>query len=217
VRTLPLKIDLHVHTCYSEDSATTLEEVVTYAKRRGLDGIAVTDHGTVAGALELLKNDDLLVIPGIEIETSCGHILGLSVTQTIPHGLGASETIERIHESGGLAVVVHPFTAFKSGWKSKVVSSLKVDAIEVKNSSNFPFLLTTYLSGRLAARLNLPQTAGSDAHIPQAIGTAYTLIEAYSDATPEEIVQAIKRGAVTPCGGAMSWALRYKNLFRKKR
>jgi len=215
VRTTPLKIDLHVHTCYSGDAATTLEEVVKYAKRRGLDGIAVTDHGTVAGALELLKSDDLLVIPGIEIETSCGHILGLNVTQTITPKLSASETIERIHESGGLAVVAHPFTAFKSGWKSRVLSSLKLDAIEVKNSSNFPFLLTTYLNKRLAGRLNLPQTAGSDAHIPQAIGTAYTLIEA--DSELEEIVQAIKRGAVTPCGGALSWALRFKNLFRKRR
>jgi len=217
VRNMPLKIDLHVHTCYSGDTATTLEEVVTYAKRRGLDGIAVTDHDTVAGALELLKNYDLLVIPGIEIETSCGHIIGLNVAQTIPQGLGAAETIERIHESGGLAVVAHPFAAFKSGWKSRVLSSLKVDAIEVKNSSNFPFLLTTYLSGRLAARLNLPQTAGSDAHIPQAIGTAYTLIEADSDAELEEIIQAIKGGAVTPCGGAMPWALRFKNLFRKRK
>ncbi len=215
MRTLPLKIDLHVHTCYSGDTVTTLEEVVTYAKGKDLDGIAVTDHGTVAGALRLLKNDDLLVIPGIEIETSCGHLLGLNVTQSIPQGLSASETMERIHESGGLAVVAHPFTAFKSGWNSKVLSSLKVDAIEVKNSSNFPFLLTTYLNERLAARLNLPQTAGSDAHIPQAIGTAYTLIEA--DSELEEIVQAIKRGAVTPCGGALSWTLRFKNLFRKKR
>ncbi len=215
MRTLPLKIDLHVHTCYSRDSATTLEEVVTYAKGRGLDGIAVTDHGTVAGALELLKNDNLLVIPGIEIETPCGHILGLNITQNIPQGLSASETIGRIHESGGLAVIAHPFAAFKSGWNSKVLSSLKVDAIEVRNSSNFPFLLTTYLNGRLAARLNLPQTAGSDAHIPQAIGTAYTLIEA--DSELEEILQAIKRGAVTPCGRALSWTLRFKNLFRKRR
>jgi len=215
VKTLPLKIDLHVHTCYSEDAATTLEEVVTHAKRRGLDGIAVTDHGTVAGALELLKSGDLLVIPGIEIETPCGHILGLNVTQAIPQGLSAAEAIERIHESGGLAVVAHPFTAFKSRWKSKVLSSLKVDAIEVKNSSNFPFVLSTYLNERLAARLNLPQTAGSDAHIPQAIGTAYTLIEA--DSALEEIVQAIKRGAVTPYGEAMSWALRFKNLFGKRR
>lgn len=215
MRTLPLKIDLHVHTCYSEDAATTLKEVVTYAKRGGLDGIAVTDHGTVAGALELLKNDSLLIVPGIEIKTLRGHILGLNVTQTIPQGLSASETIERIHESGGLAVVAHPFTPFKSRWKSRVLSSLKVDAIEVKNSSNFPFALTTYLNKRLAARLNLPQTAGSDAHIPQAIGTAYTLIEADSDL--EEILQAIKGGAVTPCGGALSWTLRFKNLFRKRR
>ena len=215
MRTLPLKIDLHVHTCYSGDTATTLEEVVTYAKGRGLDGIAITDHGTVAGALELLKNTDLLVIPGIEVETLCGHILGLNVTQPIPQGLSASETVERIHGSGGITIIAHPFAAFKSRWKLRVLSSLKVDAIEVKNSSNFPFLLTTYLNERLAGRLNLPQTAGSDAHIPQAIGTAYTLIEA--DSELEEIVQAIKRGAVTPCGGALSWALRFKNLFRKKR
>jgi len=83
---LYLKIDLHVHTCYSGDCATTLEEVVSQSKRKGLNGVAITDHNTVEGAPKLIqrKNADLMIIPGIEVSTTRGHILGINVTMPIP-------------------------------------------------------------------------------------------------------------------------------------
>ena len=95
-----LKIDLHVHTCYSRDSSITLKEVVAYSKKRGLDGVAITDHNTIKGALKL-KTREILVVPGIEISTLNGHLLGLNVTTQIPAKLDIEETIHRIHEAGG--------------------------------------------------------------------------------------------------------------------
>ncbi|MFQ5759003.1 MAG: PHP domain-containing protein [Candidatus Bathyarchaeia archaeon] len=210
-----LKIDLHVHTCYSSDGITTPREVAAYSKRRGLDGVAITDHDTVDGALRLLRKTDLIIIPGVEITTSGGHILAFNITKSIPSNLRPSETIQRIHEAGGIAAVAHPVTLIR-GWRS-TDTILNFDAVEVINSSTFPFSLSTHLSRKLAVRLNLPQIAGSDAHYGPEIGFAYTLIDA--DPEVDEIVQAIKGGVAIPFGRAIPWRLRLKRAslnFKKE-
>ena len=204
MKSLGLKIDLHVHTCYSHDAVTTLKEVVTYSKKRGLDGVAITDHDTLTGALKL-QNSDLIVIPGIEITTLRGHLLALNVTTLIPAKLDINETIQRIHEAGGIAVAPHPTVFYKSAPSQQTAS---YDAIEVINSTAIPFHLFTYLNQKLATRLNLPQTAGSDSHYAPEIGAAYTVIEADPDV--DEIVQAIKKGATIPMGKSIPWRIRLK-------
>jgi len=209
VRDLRLKIDLHVHTRYSYDSTTTLDEIVAYSKKRGLDGVAITDHDVVEGALELVqKVKELVVIPGVEVTTSHGHVLALNITKPIPAELSPFETIQIIHEAGGIAVAAHP-TVFYKGLRGHVDSNF--DAVEVVNASSFPFFLSTYLSRKLAVRLDLPQTAGSDAHYASEIGFAYTIV----DAEPEvdEIVHAIKTGATVPYGKAIPWKLRLKRGY----
>ena len=214
MKSLVLKIDLHVHTCYS-DGITTPREVIVYSKRRGLDGVAITDHDTVDGALRLLGKTDLIIIPGIEITTSGGHILALNVKKPIPSNLRSFETIQRIHEAGGIAAATHPI-ALNKGLR-KTDTNLNFDAIEVINSANFPFSLLTHLNQKLAVRLNLSQIAGSDAHYGPEIGFAYTIIDA--DPEVDEIVQAIKKGVAIPFGRAIPWRLRLKrtslNLKRK--
>jgi predicted metal-dependent phosphoesterase TrpH len=191
---LELKLDLHVHTCYSHDAITTLKQVVAFAKKRGLDGVAITDHNTVKGALKL-KTRDIIVVPGIEVSTLNGHLLGLNVTTPIPAKLGIEETIRLIHEAGGIAVAPHPTTFYKSP-PSRRVSSY--DAVEVMNASSVPFPIFTYFSKRFAAGLGLPQTGGSDSHYAPEIGAAYTIVDADPDV--DEIVGAIKKGATVPRG-----------------
>lgn len=204
-------MDLHVHTCYSYDATTTLREVVAYAKKRGLDGVAITDHDTVQGALKLVHKNSPLILSGVEVTTQRGHVLALNVTTPIPPRLSPFETIQRIHEVGGIAVAAHPTAVFKGGlrrqMRQQIVSSF--DALEVINSTAFPFFLSTHLGRKLAVRLNLPQTAGSDAHHASGIGLAYTLIEA--DLDVDEIVQAIKRGATVPVGKPIPWKIRLQN------
>jgi predicted metal-dependent phosphoesterase TrpH len=199
---LGLKIDLHVHTCYSGDSSITLKQVVAYAKKRGLDGVAITDHNTVKGALKL-KTRDILVVPGIEVSTLNGHLLGLNVTTPIPAKLGIEETIHLIHEAGGIAVAPHP-TAFYKSPPSRRVSSY--DAVEVMNASSVPFSILTHFSKKFAESLDLPQTGGSDSHYAPEIGSAYTVVEA--DAAVDEIVSAIKNGNVFPRGRCIPWKTR---------
>ena len=204
-------MDLHVHTCYSYDAITTLKEVIAYSRKRGLHGIAVTDHDTLAGALQLIKTKGLVVIPGVEISTLRGHILALNVTTPIPSKLSPSETIQRIHEAGGIAIAPHPTTVYKAGLGFQTVSALNFDAIEVINSAAFPFFLSTYLNRRLATRLNLPQTAGSDAHSAWEIGLAYTVMDAEPDV--DAVVQAIKAGRAAPFGEALSLTMRFQRLL----
>jgi len=206
VKKSPLKIDLHVHTCYSEDATITPKEVVYFAKKSGLDGVAVTDHNTLKGALKLAKNRQLLIIPGIEVETRRGHVLALGIKTSIPSELNMAEAIQRIHDAGGIAVLAHPAVVFKTGLGQMINPSVNLDAVEVINSASFPFVLSTYLSCKLASRLSLPQTAGSDAHHASEIGTAYTLVKA--DSNVDDVMEAIRKGTITPCGKPITWTKR---------
>lgn len=202
-----LKIDLHVHTYYSIDAGTTPKEVVAYSKKRGLDGVAITDHDNIKGALKLTNQGELIVIPGIEITTLKGHVLALNVHEEILPKMTLSETIRIIHELGGIAVAAHPEILYK-GIGQQITSSLGFDAVEVINSSAFPFFFSTYQSRKVALRAGLPQVAGSDAHYPSEIGLAYTSVDA--DPEVDEIVHAIRRGATIPCGKPLPWKLRLK-------
>ena len=110
---MQVKADLHVHTTYSRDSVITPKELVFYAKKRGLTAVAVTDHDQIEGALKIAKETDFLIIPGTEVSSLNGHIVGLNLSERIPKGLSADETVDQIHKAGGIAVACHPFALFK--------------------------------------------------------------------------------------------------------
>ncbi len=70
-----MRIDFHVHSKYSHDSSAKISEILRYAKRRGLDAIAITDHDTLDGnreARRLRKPDDVQIIPAIELTLPAG-------------------------------------------------------------------------------------------------------------------------------------------------
>lgn len=164
-----IKIDTHVHTEYSPDSETSIEEAIEAAKKAGLDGMAITDHNSVDGAkeaLEEVEEDDFLIIPGIEVSSKDGHILGLGLEETVPSGLSAKETVSRIREMDGIAISAHPFSL-----NTKPFSPLKsdFDAIEVFNPKRY---IGTRIASKHAQINGLSRTGGSDAHFPEEIGLA---------------------------------------------
>ncbi len=106
-----LKLDLHVHSQYSEDASGSPKEIMDFLKKKGLNGMAITDHNSIKGSLEALKlkPKDFVIIPGMEISTADGHILALNVKKEIQRELSVEETVEKILDQGGVPVVPHLF------------------------------------------------------------------------------------------------------------
>jgi predicted metal-dependent phosphoesterase TrpH len=207
---VPLKIDLHVHTVCSKDSFITGEDLVYYAKKRGLDGVAITDHDSVGGFQGFRGEVDLLLIPGIEVSSGEGHVLGYGLDVVVEKGRSFVETIDLIHEAGGLAVVAHPTAFFKGISEKRLVGGF--DAVEVVNASAVPFRYSVRKNRRLAVRLGLPQVGGSDAHNGPEIGVAYTLVDA--ERKVDGVLEAIRRGHVEPGGRGIPWGLRLRREFK---
>jgi predicted metal-dependent phosphoesterase TrpH len=193
---MQVKADLHVHTIYSHDSLITPKDLVFYAKKRGLTAVAITDHDTIEGALKIAKETDFLIIPGIEVSSRNGHIVGINLQEPVEKGLSADETVDKIHEGGGIAVACHPFALFKGSLGKH--TNAKFDAIETINASAFLFNRCTKKAQEIADRFGIPRVAGTDAHYGPAIGYAYTLI----DAEPQvgAISKAITKGLCQPFG-----------------
>jgi predicted metal-dependent phosphoesterase TrpH len=204
-----LKIDMHVHTKYSNDAFITPNELDIYAKKQGLDGVAITDHDTTRGLHVFQRIKNLLIIPGLEVTTKQGHVLALNVDRSIKAGLSFAETIDRIHDNGGLTVIAHP-TAFLKGISAKELNQ-DFDAMEVINASAVPFSYSVRKNRKLAEELDLPQTGGSDAHCAPEIGMAYTSIDADMDVC--EVIEKLRKGASTPFGRSIPWGMRLRREF----
>ena len=189
-----------MHTTAS-DGWPTPRELVDHARRAGLNVIAVTDHDTIEGALRAADHaagwSKLEVIVGEEVSSRDGHIVGLFLEKRVRPGMSAAGTVHAIHEQGGLAVAVHPFwrpqrrarggPVHGVGW---LAAELDFDAIEVENATP-----GFYFFNQLARRLNLglaaAEVGGSDAHILDAVGRAFT---EFSGKTPQALREAIESG-----------------------
>jgi predicted metal-dependent phosphoesterase TrpH len=209
---MQIKADLHVHTTYSSDSLITPKDLVYYSKKQGLDAVAVTDHNKLEGAFKIAKETDFLVIPGMEVSSSEGHIVALNVSELIPRGLSAAESVERIHKAGGVAIACHPYVLFKGCLKGNVCEAF--DAIEIINARAFPFKRSVKKATQTAERLHLSQVAGTDAHYGPQIGYSYTLIET-SEPTIDSIMEAIVQGCCQPRGRSVPMILNIMQEFQR--
>jgi predicted metal-dependent phosphoesterase TrpH len=200
---MQIKADLHVHTTHSKDSLITPKELVFWAKKKGLNAVAITDHNYLDGAYKIAKETDFLIIPGMEVSSSDGHIVALNVPELIPKGYSAAETVDKIHEAGGVAIACHPYVYGKGCLKDKVCQTF--DAVEVLNARAFPFKRSVKKAEETAKKLGLPRVAGTDAHYGPQIGYSYTVIEA--EPNVEAIAKAIVEGRCQPMGGAVPLSL----------
>jgi predicted metal-dependent phosphoesterase TrpH len=196
-----MKFDLHVHSEYSKDSKSSHDDILKAARKKGLDGFAICDHDTVEGGLACEKRAlelgfDLTVIPGVEVTCSKGHILVLGINQNIEPFLSPEETIEIARRLGGTVIIPHPFKRSSHGIGS--FEGLDIDAVEVFNSRCL-FNNANRKAAIEAERLGIPGVAGSDSHIPEMVGQAYTEIDA-SENTLRAVLKAIRDGKVSPAG-----------------
>lgn len=177
-----IKVDLHIHTCYSPDSLTSLEAVIAAARERHLGALAITDHNAIQGALALQCMAPFPIIVGEEILTTEGDIIGLFLHELIPPGLSPAQTIARIHEQDGLVYIPHPFDYQRSALPGPVLYAIleEVDAIEVLNARTLLPALNERAQ-RFASEHRLLCGAGSDAHTAAEIGQAYIEIKPFVD------------------------------------
>ncbi len=214
---MKLKLDLHIHSIYSKDSNNTIDEIVNTLKKKEFHGYAITDHDTIRGIPEALKKkQDLILIPSLEISAKGAHILALDINENVTPNLSIPETIDIIHQQGATAVLAHPFRFSPSRISMKKVKEARLDGIEVANSAQFPYQYIHDLNRDLAEKLRLPQTGGSDSHIRETIGRAYTVIDSQSRET-QDIIKSIEKGRTEVYGSGISLLERFVKIVRKKK
>jgi glycosyltransferase involved in cell wall biosynthesis len=188
-----IDVDLHMHTDHSYDCATPVEVLLAEARSRGLGAVAITDHNEISGALEAqAKANGFKVIVGEEVKTAGqGEVIGLFIQEKIPRGLTLAETIAEIKRQGGLVYVPHPFDRMHSvpDYEHLLPVLDDVDAIEVFN----PRIAITEFNEeavRFAAKYRIPGGAGSDAHVPQGLGSVRIRMRDFDG--PDEFLQSLR-------------------------
>src|SRR6266849_4925734 len=204
---LQLKLDLHVHTNRSSDAFTSPKQLANICRDRGLDGLAITDHNV----LSVDSSNEVVFLPGIEISTRDGHVIGLGLSQTVPRGLSADETLRRIKALHGVSIIPHPYDLLRSSVRPHNLT-IRPNAIEVINSSSFLHSVTWKRARKFSERQNYPMIAGSDSHIPETIGRAYTEVESPSKDTAS-VLAALRSGLVRPVGGPIRVSDRVRKMF----
>ena len=188
-----IDVDLHMHTDHSYDCATPVEVLLAEARQRGLGAIAVTDHNEVSGALEArAKASGIKVIVGEEVKTAAqGEVIGLFIEERIPRGMTLEATIAEIRRQGGIVYVPHPFDRMHSvpDYAHLLAVLDEIDAIEVFN----PRVAISEFNEeavRFAAKYRIPAGAGSDAHVPQGLGSVRIRMRDFSG--PEEFLESLR-------------------------
>jgi predicted metal-dependent phosphoesterase TrpH len=227
------KADLHIHSKYSglmkymgltfPDSVEEPKNIIRSAKKRGLDIIAITDHNTIRGGLEtkkLEKEYGVKVIVGSEIMTKEGELLGLYLNEEIPKGLTAEETVEKIHEQGGLAVAPHPYSPICHALGDRIFN-LKLDGVEVFNAYHRDGIINNIALKKVVNNYHKKPVAfigNSDGHLAKMVGNGYTIFEGSSK---EDLYNSIVKrktsfgGAPTPLRDIIIWS--YKMVYTSEK
>ena len=203
-----LSVELHTHSELSHDGRDPVQLLLEQAAAVGLDALAVTDHDEIDASLAaaaMAHDHGLIGIPGMEVSSAAGHVLALGVEELVPAGLSYDETLDRIREQDGIAVIPHPFQTSRHGVAPHVTDGqlASADAIEVYNSRLFTGRANRQAE-RFAREHGVPMTAGSDAHIAELVGQAVTEVDAYHPSA-EAILDAIREGRTSVVGKRTPW------------
>lgn len=211
---MELRLDLHIHSRLSPDGCMSLSEIVDRARAAGLHGAAVCDHDLAL--TEAPEFPDFLLIPGIEVSTEYGHLLGLFVSSPV-ETRDFFQAAEAIHGQGGLTVLAHPFEHSRDGARLAPAVPL-LDGAEVWNArAERKIPDANALAAEFARTHGLRPFAGSDAHLPQEIGNGVTVVEA-EEMTPEAVRAALLAGAVRTCGRrSRAWYTAMSQLSKRRR
>lgn len=165
----------------------------------GIDVLCITDHNAIAGARELRDRLPCRVIVGEELRTHAGEIIGLFLTERLPFGLSPMEAARRIRDQGGLVYIPHPFDPMRANLRETELRALAaeglIDAMEALNAKTSLGHLNQRAAD-VAAELGVAAGAGSDAHVAEAIGSAYLEMPDFDDDDPRSFLDAMRAGRV---------------------
>lgn len=195
---LTIDIDPHVHSEGSYDGKEPVDLILEHLEDISIDVVAVTDHDNIDESLKAARlsedYEDVMVLPGVEISTRHGHLLGLGIEEEVEPGLSMEESVEKVRELGGVAIVPHPFQKTRHGALKKRIKD--TDAIEVFNA----WLFTGFQNRRakkFAEKRGYPKVGASDAHSIGMIGRGYTEItledkDDFEDLERQDILDALE-------------------------
>jgi predicted metal-dependent phosphoesterase TrpH len=190
-----MKYDLHVHSKYSSDGILDPEKIVKTAMKRGLKGVAITDHNTIKGGIKAKKyeTEDFKVVVGSEIMTERGEIIGLFLSEEVK-SRDVQGVISEIGDQKGIIVIPHPFDELRHSAFHPTEEDVKfIDCIEGFNS-RCVFQKYNAKAVEFGIKHDLTITAGSDAHFLNEIGNGVIITEI------EDIREAIMKNDVKVFG-----------------
>lgn len=194
---MKLRLDLHVHTDLSQDSSTSLSDMLHAAKLKGLSGLAVTNHNVCTPSAQ---EEGLFIIPAAEYTTDAGHLLCYFLTAPLEKGLSKDEQgryswqeiVSRAHAQGALVFLAHPFAPCVERDNGIYAA---IDGVEVYNA-RIVHSRADRPNDRAQALCLAHQkacAAGSDAHFADEVGAAYWVCDVPTEGrTAHEVLDDIK-------------------------
>jgi predicted metal-dependent phosphoesterase TrpH len=221
-----MKLGLHIHSEYSHDSKTSVEEILEAAENAGFDAIAITDHNTTAGGLEALKKAgrNVSVIPAAEFSTQYGHVLAYFIDDSIEKNtprindrqFDFYSIIQNVKKINGVAILAHPYV---SGLKDNPAILEHIDGIEQYNSRLDSFLLkaaSQRFVKQFLGRNGFLYTGGSDAHSADELANCYMQTDDF-ELKPEGFTNALRSGSAIYCKRAANYAVAKAKLYNMKK
>jgi predicted metal-dependent phosphoesterase TrpH len=196
-----LRVDLHLHSHFSHDGKSSLQQLIDRAHECRLDRLALTDHNTIEGALSFVRVAPDLAIAGEEAKTLEGEVIGLFITSRVPPFLAPEEAMDLIHGMGGLVYLPHPLDRYRAHYSEHRVAELapRIDIIETYN----PWCEAdaNRAAARLAEELGKVTATGSDSHSAEELGRSWMEMEEYRD--PDDFLDKLRyaRHVVTASSG----------------
>lgn len=198
---MKIKTDFHCHTFYS-DGSFSLETLVEKAKTSNFSIVTKADHNTTKGNASLKKlaeQNNLIFIPGVEISTKQGHLVGINIDNWDRKlgGKSMQEQIDIVLDLGGIPVIAHPY--WRGGLGQKIFKLKNALGYELMNHAS-PFG-----SSRLIREMQqdpklfnkFGQYSGSDSHSGVAYGSFFTEIEV-DEVSKESILESLHKMRVSP-------------------
>ncbi len=187
-----VRVDLHTHTMWSGDSTTTPDEFAAALESSGLDVVCITDHNAIDGAIALRDRVPCRVVVGEELRTAAGEIIGLFLTERVPMGISHLDAAKAIRDQGAVVYIPHPFDPMRRNLDERALYELAeadlIDAVEVFNAKTSLASLNRRAS-EFASEFGIVGGAGSDAHVPDALGAAFVEMDDFE--TPMEFLAAL--------------------------